>query len=212
MIRFVSVVVFAASASAALAECPTSFEDAADGVYLEFGDRIVRLDRQADGTVEEIETILSTGEFTRYISHLGLFVLERSGMVNGVLQPDTFETISYDAAPPTRLEPGLVYATDTVVTEAGSDPFPEPIALTVGDGGNLAVGGCQVSILPVEIRFGAVQDQYSDHFLYFPDLGLGSYIGGGPTGETPTLETLLYIGTEPRTGDAMPIQDAPPKK
>lgn len=184
-------------ASAASANCPTTFADAARGVYVDFEGFVVRYSRFPDGTVEELEFHTPDANGFRYVSHLGIFILESAEMIHGVRQLDTNEVITYAQPLPAQITANMTYATGTTVTYANDAPFPEPLEITVGALGSEQYGTCTLSTLPVQMRTGVGADQYISNFTYFPALGFAIYVGGGGVNESPDQYPVSYIGTVP---------------
>ncbi len=211
MKRATFALAFSLMAGAAAAQCPTTLADASAGVYVDFDGYIVRYDRRADGTVEEVEfDTQDGGTGYRYLSHHGIFILESAEMVFGVVQPDTNEVITYDVPLPNQIAANMTYSSMTNVRYGSDAPFQEPLEITVGAQGTEQIGGCTMATLPVEMRTGPSTDQYISNFTYFPALGFGIFVGGGGQGETQDVYRATYIGTVPPSAAATaPAPGAP---
>ena len=179
MKRMICAVVASVVAGSALADCPTTYADAAEGVYVEFDGLIVRYDRRADGTVEEMEADTETGQFFRYLSHQGIFILESWEMQGTTLLPDSYEVITYDTPLPSQITANMSYRSMTTVRYGQDAPFQEPLEITVGAQRTQQIGDCNMAVLDVRMVTGPSNDPYVSNFIYFPALGFGSFTGGG---------------------------------
>ena len=203
MMRSICAIALSLTAGAAMADCPSTLADAANGVYVEFSDLLVRYDRRPDGTVEEMEYDTETNSFFRYLSHHGVFILESWEMVGAMMQTDTHEVITYDVPLPTQITANMSFASQTTVRYGSDAPFNEPLQITVGAQEMQMIGACNMATLPVRMQTGPAGDLYITDFTYFPALGFGIFTGGGPAAGTLDVYAPTYIGTEPRSaGDS----------
>ena len=186
-----------AAPGAALANCPSTYADAANGVFVAFGSDVVRYDRRPDGTVEELEFDTQEASGYRYLSHHGILILQSWEMIWGVSQPDTHEVITYDTPLPAQFTANSSYRSMTTVRYGTDAPVQEPVEVTVGAQGVEQIGGCAMQTLPIQMRSGPPNDLYFSNFTYFPALGFGVFVGGGPAGGTQDVFRATFIGTEP---------------
>ncbi|MEM9754874.1 MAG: hypothetical protein AAF914_02715 [Pseudomonadota bacterium] len=185
------------ASTAAWARCPVSLADAANGVYVDFGDFVVRYDRRDDGRVEELEFDTQEGTGYRYISQHGIFLVESQEMAFGYAGTGTFETITYDTPPPPRIEPNLTYSTNITVRFGTEQPFREPLSIVVGPEQSQLIGACRLQTLSVNMRQGPPGNEFISQFMYFVDLGMAIYIGGGTPEESPSFGPPISIDTDP---------------
>ena len=212
MKRSISAIALSLAAGAAMADCPSTLADAANGVYVEFSDLLVRYDRRPDGTVEEMEFDTATNSFFRYLSHHGIFILQSWEMIGTLLQTDTHEVITYDVPLPPQITANMTFAAQSLVRYGTDAPFNEPLQITVGAQEMQTIGACTMATLPVRMQTGPAGDVYISNFTYFPALGFGIFVGGGPIGGTQDVFRPIYIGTEPRSAaEAVPAPARPAK-
>lgn len=209
MKRATYALAFGLAAGAAAAECPSTYADAAEGVYVDFDGYVVRYDRQPDGTVEELEFDTVDEPGYRYLSHQGIFIFESWEVVFGVMQPDTVEVITYDQPLPAQITPNLNFAAMSTVRYGNDAPFQEAVAISVGPQTTEQIGDCAMSTLSVQMRSGPANDQYISNFTYFSALGFGIFTGGGGATETQDYFPATYIGTEPPSAAALTPPPAP---
>lgn len=197
MKRAFATLAFCMMGGAATADCPTTFADAAQGVYIGFDGYVVRYSRFPDGTVEELELHGGDASDFRVVSHLGVFIHESAEMINGVLQPESNEVITYAQPLPPQLSANMTFATTSTVAYANDAPFQEPLEITVGAPATEQIGDCTMASLPVQMRTGFGQEQFVSNFIYFPALGFATFIVGHGVNVVPDAFPPTYIGTEP---------------
>ncbi|MEM9318526.1 MAG: hypothetical protein AAGA70_05920 [Pseudomonadota bacterium] len=210
MKRVIGAAILTALAGAASAQCPTTFADASHGVFVQFDDYVVRYDRRPDGVVEELEFDTENETGYRYLSQHGILVLESWEMQFGAANLSTYEVISYDQPLPTQITAGMVYSTGTLVQYGSEAPYREPLTITVGPQSTQQIGACAMQVMQVEMRTGPAGDEYISSFTFFPALGFGVFIGGGPLGGQQDMYPPTYIGTQPPMLAAAPPLNTPP--
>lgn len=202
------------AAGAALAECPATMSDTADGVYVSFPDFYVRYDRLADGSVLEQEVYQEDGTGFRVHSVSGAFVTTSWSTRYGAIVTGTTETTEYAVGLenlPT-LFPGQTWQGSTVRQHDDGTTNVETVAVTVDPESTVTIGACSYQGWPMQVtttgRDGGV---FVDELTYLPTLGFAIYHGGADTTESFTPDMPTAISTNPPmvTEDGAPTATGP---
>ena len=205
----------ALGAGAALAECPRSMSDTADGIYVTFNDFHVRYDMLADGTVMEQETSFEDGTGFRVNSLRGAFVLRSWSTENGLLLANTSEVTTWEigVANLPVLSAGQTWSGETVRLHDDGERNVETVTVAIDPAVVTSIGSCSYDAWPIVVTTsagGATRD-FIDYLTYLPSLGIAIYHGGLEEGEQFTRDEPTSISTEPpvRGNGTYLLPDAP---
>lgn len=168
-----------AALGAEASECLTA-DDLLEGIHVDYSEGGSGIYRAiGDDLVEFVE--LGTAEGggdLRFVSRFGLYDIEASARIDGVVSPDHRVRYDYEGAP---LEPpaarALAWTGQVVTTFPGDHHLEETAAYVFGEEGRTSFGDCSYRSLPVNVTFIGAEGWESQAFVYFPDLGFAALIG-----------------------------------
>lgn len=185
---------------AALADCPESMGDTADGVFVSFSDFYVRYDRMADGSVLEQEVYYDDGSGFRVHSLSGAFVLRSWETHFGAIVRNSSEVTTYAVGVenlPT-LVPGRDWQGSTVRQHDDGTTNVETVDVSVAPETSVTIGTCTYRSWPLEVRTtGDDGGVFVDRLTYLPSLGFAIYHGGADMNEAFSPDMPIAISTEP---------------
>ena len=205
----------ALGAGAALAECPRSSAESADGIYVTFNEFHVRYDLLADGTVMEQETNFEDGTGFRVNSLRGAFVLQSWSTENGLLLPDSSEVTTWDvgAANLPVLAPGQIWSGNSVRVHDDGETNYETVTVAMEPARVMSIGPCSYDAWPMVVTTSDNRGgpDFIDYLSYLPSLGIAIYHGGTEEGAQFARDEPTSISTTPplRGDGTYLLPDAP---
>lgn len=184
-----------ATMGAEASECLTA-DDLLDGIHADYSEGGSGIYRAiGDDLVEFVEMgTAEGGGDLRFVSRFGLYDIEASARVDGVVSPDHRVRYDYEGAPlQLPKAKALAWTGQVVSTFPGDQHLEETAAYVFGEEGRSAFGDCSYRSLPVNVTFIGAEGWESQTFVYFPDLGFAALTGHarqGSAGQSLSLAAL----------------------
>lgn len=176
-------------------ECLTA-DDLLDGIHVDYSEGGSGIYRAiGDDLVEFVEMgTAEGGGDLRFVSRFGIYDIEASARIDGVVSPHHRVRYDYEGAP---LEPpvakAIAWTGQVVATFPGDHHLEETAAYVFGEEGRIAFGDCSYRSLPVNVTFIGPEGWESQAFVYFPDLGFAALTGHSRQGSTAQSLSLAAL-------------------
>ena len=184
-----------AALGAEASECLTA-DDLLEGIHVDYSEGGSGIYRAVgDDLVEFVEMgTAEGGGDLRFVSRFGLYDIEASARIDGVVSPDHRVRYDYEGAPlAPPMAKALAWTGQVVATFPGDHHLEETAAYVFGEEGRTAFGDCSYRSLPVNVTFIGTEGWESQAFVYFPDLGFAALIGHSRQGSAAQSLSLAAL-------------------